>query len=73
MNRKTRTLDEINHTAVMLLYRELGPVDAARFLNQFASGRGNYTEDRQALLGGLTLDEIMASIEERKRERSGGA
>ncbi len=42
---------EITATAIALLCREIGPVNTARFLNQFSNGFGNYTEERDALLG----------------------
>lgn len=55
-----KPLSEIAHEAISLLSRELGIADTLRFLGQFASGTGNYTEERNALLGDLTLEEIIA-------------
>ncbi|HST59776.1 MAG TPA: hypothetical protein VLK84_13825 [Longimicrobium sp.] len=55
-----KPLSEITHEVISLLSREVGVANALRFLGQFASGTGNYTEERDALLGDLTLEEIVA-------------
>ena len=57
-----KPLVEINQQALRLLYQELGVVDAVRFLKQFTPGFGNYTEERDALFGTKTLDEIVDEI-----------
>lgn len=41
-------LADINHKAHAVLRRELGAVDFARFLQQFDTGAGDYTAERQA-------------------------
>jgi N-dimethylarginine dimethylaminohydrolase len=38
--------------AKAILIRELGPVDYARFIQQYEEGTGNYTADRHQWLGG---------------------
>jgi len=42
------------------LVRELGVVDALRFIQQFNAGTGNYTEERSTFLGEESLDELIA-------------
>ncbi len=64
-----KPLAEINQQALRLLYRELGVVNAVRFLRQFTSGFGNYTQERDVLFAGKSLQEIVGEIEEQK-ERS---
>ena len=64
---ETRPLIEINLQAIHLLYKELGVVDAVRFLSQFSQGYGNYTQERDALFAKKTLDEIVDEIEERRK------
>ncbi len=59
---ETRPLVEITIDALRLLYRELGLVNTVRFINQFTTGFGNYTEERRALIEDQTLDEAMADI-----------
>ena len=62
-----RPLMEINVQAIHLLYKELGVVDAVRFLNQFTKGYGNYTQEREVLYADLTLNEIVADIEKQRK------
>ncbi|HLO13916.1 MAG TPA: hypothetical protein VK206_03740 [Anaerolineales bacterium] len=62
-----RPLVEINQQAIQLLYKELGAVDAVRFLKQFTQGYGNYTEERDVLFSKKSLDEIVSEIEKRRK------
>ncbi len=64
-------LAELNVVAIRILCREIGPVNTARFLTQFTSGFGNYTEERDALFREMTVAEIAAQIK-RKRETGQG-
>ncbi len=64
---ETRPLIEVNQQAIHLLYRELGVVDAVRFLKQFTQGYGNYTQEREVLFGEKPLDEIVSEIEKRRK------
>jgi len=57
-----RPLTQITQEALRVLYRELGLVNTIRFLNQFTTGFGNYTEDRRALLEHQTIDEVLADL-----------
>lgn len=54
---------ELNQKAKSILIRELGPVDYARFIQQYEEGTGDYTRDRHQWLGeesALTLHEQAA-------------
>ena len=51
---------ELNQKAKAILLRELGPVDYARFFQQYEVGIGNYTDDREQWLGSEKVDEIHA-------------
>ena len=69
MNDRRKTLAEITDEAFALLNRELGAEDAARFIDQYKNGfdaarigAGDYTAERDALFGHLTLEEIFADI-----------
>jgi hypothetical protein len=44
-----RPLIEVNQQAINLLYKELGVIDAVRFLKQFTQGYGNYTQERETI------------------------
>ena len=62
-----RPLIEINLQAINMLYKELGVVDAVRFLKQFTQGYGNYTQEREVLFANKSLDEIVSEIEKRRK------
>ena len=68
MNFMTRPLAEITQEAIGVLCRETGTVNTLRFVNQFTVGYGNYTEEREALFGDLSMNEIIAEIEKSRRE-----
>ncbi len=63
----TRPLVEINQQAISLLYKELGVIDAVRFLKQFTQGYGNYTQERETLFADKSLEDIVSEL--RKGER----
>lgn len=62
MMAELQPLTEITQEALRLLYRELGLVNTIRFLNQFTTGFGNYTEERRAWLENETLDAVLADL-----------
>jgi hypothetical protein len=53
---------ECQRHALSILQRELGAEGFARFLRLYRSGRGNYTEERDQWLKGVTIDEIVERI-----------
>jgi hypothetical protein len=69
----TRPLSDITREAIDVLLREIGAVNTVRFLNQFTGGFGNYTEERQALFGDLTIEEIVAGIEQDRKDSQADA
>lgn len=64
---QTIPLAELNTSAIRLLCRELGVVNTARFINQFTTGYGNYPEEREQIVGHLTVDEIVAEIKQKRQ------
>ncbi len=62
-----RPLVEINQQAIRLLYKELGVIDAVRFLKQFTQGYGNYTQEREVIFADKSLDDIVSEIEKRRK------
>ncbi len=50
MTTETLTLYEIRTIGFEALLRELGPAGAIRFIQQYESGRGDYTRNRKKLL-----------------------
>ncbi len=61
-----KPLIEINQQAIQVLYRELGVVDAVRFLRQFTTGYGDYTKERDELFADKNLEEILAEMAQQK-------
>jgi hypothetical protein len=57
-----QSLNEISLEAIHVLCRQLGVVNTLRYLNQFTTGFGNYTEEREELFKELTLEEIVTDI-----------
>jgi len=62
-----RPLIEVNQQAIRLLYKELGVVDAVRFLRQFIQGYGNYTQERENLFADKSLEDIIDEIENQRK------
>lgn len=60
MNVQPKPLNEITVRAIGILSKEMGLADTIRFLNQFSTGYGNYTEERRELFGNMSFDEIVA-------------
>ena len=65
----TKPLAEITRDALRMLYKELGIVNTVRFLNQFTTGFGNYTEERRQLTENQTLDEVLADVYQYQKTR----
>ena len=62
-----RPLVEINQQAISLLYKELGVVDAVRFLKQFTQGFGDYTKEREILFANKSVQNIVSEIEKMRK------
>jgi hypothetical protein len=69
MSVETKPLAKVTRRAIEVLSRELGSADALRFINQFTTGYGNYTVDRDSLFSGETPDQIIANIKETAPEQ----
>jgi hypothetical protein len=57
---------ELTAVVIRVLCREIGPGNTIRFLNQFSNGSGNYTDERDRIIGSVTVDDIFAEIERRR-------
>jgi len=60
------TPQELRRAGIEALLKALGPVGMARFLQQFDPGQGDYTAERDAVLGSSTVDELMDEIERQR-------
>ena len=59
----TATMNEINKEAYEVLFNELGISKTIRFINQYGSGRGNYTEMKDQIFKGMTVDDIVSEVQ----------
>jgi len=66
MNAQIKPMSIINENATKILAQEIGIVDTLRFINQFSFGCGNYTEERRKIVDTISLDDILAGIENMK-------
>jgi len=62
----TMTLEQIREAGYRVLLRELGPVNLVRFLQQFETGYGDYTQERREWLDQYTIKEIAQDIQRRR-------
>jgi hypothetical protein len=70
MNTAELTLDEIRSRGYAALLRELGPAGYVRFIQQFRTGRGDYTAERHQWLDKLTMDDVKAMLERGREGKS---
>jgi hypothetical protein len=62
------TLEEIRKTGLEALAERLGPVDMVRFLQQFETGRGDYSAEREAWLESLDKETFIAQVKGLREE-----
>lgn len=67
INGGSATPAELRRVGLDALVKALGPIGMARFLQQFDPGHGDYTAERQAMLGDPTVDEL---VDEMQRQRN---
>ncbi len=72
MNNRIKTLNDINIEAIALLNSSLGVADTIRFLNQFTTGFGNYTEEREKMFDNMSLEDIVREIKVMRVDQKDG-
>ena len=60
------SLSELNQQVTDTLIREVGVVDTIRFLNQFRTGSGDYTAEREGLFQGMAVKDILNGMKARR-------
>jgi LmbE family N-acetylglucosaminyl deacetylase len=63
---RQRTLEQVREAGLEALARKLGVVDMVRFLQQFETGSGDYTEDRHRWLGNRSVRELVEELRQRR-------
>ncbi|MCP4105520.1 MAG: hypothetical protein GY749_08290 [Desulfobacteraceae bacterium] len=67
MNIATKSLNDIIKEAVTVLNNTIGLANTLRFINQFSTGYGDYTEERKKMFENMGLDDIVAEIKQMRR------
>ena len=70
MKNKEMTPVEIRSRGLKALAETLGPVGMVRFLQQFDTGSGDYTREREQWLGKPTVQQIAEEIKKSRNERA---
>ncbi len=70
MSGQTKSLSQITQQAIEILSKEIGIAGTVRFLNQFSTGYGNYTKEREGLFKDLMLDEILERMQDIRNVKS---
>lgn len=65
----TMSQDDIHRAALEALRSELGLAGMVRFIHQFDKGSGDYTAERAQLQAGMTMEDVMTSIQKVRAER----
>ncbi len=68
MNVQPKPLSEITQQAMSVLSKELGVANTLRFISQFTSGYGDYTEERRELYADMSLDDILSEMKAARRK-----
>ncbi|MDF5727619.1 MAG: hypothetical protein PUP92_06155 [Rhizonema sp. PD38] len=63
------TSHEIRQLGIETLALALGPAGTGLFIHQFEKGSGDYTQDRDKILGNPTIEEIVAEIKKRRESQ----
>ena len=60
------SLAELNQQVTDALIREVGVVDTIRFLNQFRTGSGDDTAEREGLFQGMAVTDLLNGMKARR-------
>ena len=60
-------LDEIRKIGLEALMEKLGPVGMVRFLQQFETGYGDYTAERESWLTETDMDTLVSQIQQKRQ------
>ncbi len=69
MSMQTLSPAHIRKLGLEALAKELGPLGMVRFLQQFESGIGDYTREREQWLKGASVQDVIEEIKVRRKEK----
>ncbi|MGA7932359.1 MAG: hypothetical protein WCA35_02150 [Kovacikia sp.] len=64
------TITELKRKGFQALVDALGYADAIRFLRQYDSGQGDYTQERHQWLDPLTLDDFKSYVKRKRGQET---
>jgi hypothetical protein len=67
MSSTQMTWNELRAKGCAALVRELGPTGYVRFIQQFRAGHGDYTQERRQWQDGMSLEEVLSAIAQRRK------
>ncbi|MCX7795428.1 MAG: hypothetical protein N2380_02770 [bacterium] len=67
MSNRVLTPALIRKLGIEAIAKELGPVGMIRFLQQYETGYGDYTKEREAILQDRNVKEIVKEIKRRRK------
>ncbi|MDY0169721.1 MAG: hypothetical protein RBS80_24470 [Thermoguttaceae bacterium] len=63
-----RTLDEVRRDGFEALRQRLGKADMIRFLQQFDTGRGDYSQERHQWVDATTIEDVEHLASDKPRQ-----
>ena len=66
MSTQTMSPTVIRKAGIEAVAKKLGPIGMIRFLQQFETGRGNYTKERDQWLKDMDVQEIVSEIRKKR-------
>lgn len=66
MNTLTMSPSGIRKAGLEAVAKKLGPLGMVRFLQQFETGRGDYTQERGQWLKDMNLQQIVSEIRKKR-------
>ncbi|MFH1288416.1 MAG: hypothetical protein ABII25_06945 [bacterium] len=69
MNIQTLNPNQIKQVGLKALILALGPVGMVRFLQQFETGYGDYTKDRDKWLGKINVRQVVKEIKLKRNQK----
>jgi hypothetical protein len=66
MNTQTLSPAVIRKAGLEAVAKKLGPLGMVRFLQQFETGRGDYTKEREQLLKDMDIRDIISEIRKKR-------
>jgi hypothetical protein len=68
MNIDAITLDKIKQLGIRALVRELGPAGMIRFIQQYETGEGDYSEERHKKLAKTDVRALAGKIRSKRKK-----